>query len=90
MILHIIRRSFCFIRFISLTLLFAIIFIFIELIRFIIQDSWPSGLLTILILQLFFGGFTLFSIGIIGEYLGFLIKEISQNPNYVVSKKINI
>ena len=73
-----------------LTLLFAIIFIFIELIRFIIQDSWPSGLLTILILQLFFGGFTLFSIGIIGEYLGFLIKEISQNPNYVVSKKINI
>lgn len=73
-----------------LTMLFAFIFISMELIRLFFFNLWPSGLLTIFILQLFFGGLTLFSIGIIGEYIGFLIKEISQNPNYIIEKKINI
>lgn len=73
-----------------LTSLFALIFILIELVMFFSSSTWPSGLLTLLILQLFFGGLTLFSIGIIGEYLGFLIKETSQIPNYIIEKKINL
>ena len=73
-----------------ITIIFVTFFIILELVRFILYNSWPTGLLTILMLQLLFGGFTLFSIGIIGEYLGFLIKETSNNPNYIVEKKINL
>lgn len=73
-----------------ITIISVTIFILVELVRFILYDSWPTGLLTILMLQLLFGGFTLFSIGVIGEYLGFLIKEISNNPTYIIEKKINV
>ena len=73
-----------------ITMLLTTIFIIVELLRLFFYSAWPTGLLTLLILQLFFGGITLFAIGVIGEYLGFLIKESSNSPNYIISKKINL
>ena len=70
-------------------LLISTVMILNEIIRFIINDIWPSGLLTILILQLFFGGFTIFCIGIIGEYIGFITEQLNGSPDYVIENRIN-
>lgn len=70
-------------------LLVSISMIFLEFFRWLTQGMvWPSGLLTILILQLFFGGFTIFCIGIIGEYISYLTEQLNGSPNYVIKKTI--
>ena len=68
----------------------SILMICLELIRIFSNGLvWPSGLLTILILQLFFGGFTIFCIGIIGEYISYLTEQLNGSPEYVITKTIN-
>lgn len=72
-----------------LILLVSIFMIFLELFRALSNDLlWPSGLLTIVILQLFFGGFTIFCIGIIGEYISYLTEQLNGSPEYVIKKTI--
>jgi dolichol-phosphate mannosyltransferase/undecaprenyl-phosphate 4-deoxy-4-formamido-L-arabinose transferase len=46
-----------------------------------------SGFTTLVVLILFFSGVTMFSIGIIGEYLLRIIQEVSQPPQYVIKDK---
>lgn len=73
-----------------LILLVSIFMIFLELFRALSNDLlWPSGLLTIVILQLFFGGFTIFCIGIIGEYISYLTEQLNGSPDYVIRKIID-
>ena len=54
-----------------------------------LNNPWPPGFITILCLILLFGGLILFSIGIIGEYLSFLIMENSKLPTYIIDQRIN-
>lgn len=71
-------------------LLASILMILLELFRSFSNDLlWPSGLLTIVLLQLFFGGFTIFCIGIIGEYISYLTEQLNGSPEYVIKKTIN-
>lgn len=48
-----------------------------------------KGFYTTIIIILFFGGVNLTSLGIIGEYIGRLYKEVKDRPKYIIKDKIN-
>ena len=48
-----------------------------------------KGFFVIIIVVLFFGGINLTALGIIGEYVGRLYKEVKDRPKYIIQKKIN-
>lgn len=50
-----------------------------------IVPGWSSTIITIL----FLGGIQLFTIGILGEYIGNIYDETKNRPEYIVYKKIN-
>lgn len=45
-----------------------------------------SGITTVVILQLIIGGFLLFGLGVIGEYIARIYDEVKARPRYVVSE----
>jgi len=45
-----------------------------------------SGWASLLVVIVFFGGVQLFSIGILGEYLGRLFEEMKKRPKYIISE----
>lgn len=49
----------------------------------IILNSTPKGWATMICLLTFFGGVQLFCLGIIGEYLGQVYREIKARPRYI-------
>lgn len=49
----------------------------------IILDSTPKGWATQIVFQAFFGGLQLFCLGIIGEYLGQVYREVKARPRYI-------
>ena len=57
--------------------------------KFSSQINTFPGWVSIIIIILFFGGFQLLFIGIIGIYLGNLFDEIKERPEYIVDKIIN-
>jgi glycosyltransferase involved in cell wall biosynthesis len=50
-------------------------------------DTVPGWLSTVLPMY-FLGGIQLFSIGIIGEYLGKVYAEVKQRPRYIIEKRV--
>lgn len=53
-----------------------------------ILNSTPSGWATIVVLMSFFGGLQLFCMGIIGEYLGQVYREVKARPRYIVETEL--
>lgn len=51
-------------------------------------DSVPGWLSTVLPMY-FLGGIQLFSIGVIGEYIGKIYAEVKQRPRYIIDKRID-
>ncbi len=49
----------------------------------IILNSTPKGWATQIVLLTFFGGIQLFCLGIIGEYLGQVYREVKARPRYI-------
>ena len=49
-----------------------------------------EGFSTIVLSILFLGGVQLLMIGILGEYIGRIFKEVKNRPKYIVQEKINI
>tara|TARA_Y100000748_G_C15285982_1_gene406476 strand:- start:463 stop:666 length:204 start_codon:yes stop_codon:yes gene_type:complete len=47
----------------------------------------PEGWTSLMLVILFIGGMTMFSLGIIGEYIGRLYLLSSNKPQYVVKEK---
>lgn len=50
--------------------------------KYCLHDT-PSGWATLVVLLAFFGGFQLFCLGIIGEYLGQIFNEVKARPRYI-------
>ena len=48
----------------------------------------PSGWATLVMLIIFLGGFQIFCLGIIGEYLGQIFSEVKARPRYITEKEI--
>ena len=51
-------------------------------------DTVPGWLSTVLPMY-FLGGIQLFSIGVIGEYIGKIYSEVKQRPRYIIDKRID-
>jgi dolichol-phosphate mannosyltransferase len=79
------------IHFISLVGFFTSLISFVLILLFIFLRvsgyTNVTGLTTILVLLSFFSGLILFSLGIIGEYIGRMFDEIKQRPRYIVDKE---
>lgn len=67
--------------------LLLIIYVFLGKIFF--PDITVPGWASLLIAVVFFGGVQLFTIGIIGEYIGRIYDEIKNRPLYIIKKEMN-
>jgi len=52
-------------------------------------DQLVPGWASTIIIVLFMGGVQLFTIGILGEYIGNIFDETKKRPEYIIDKKIN-
>lgn len=48
--------------------------------------GWASTIITII----FFGGVQLLTIGVVGEYIGNILDEVKNRPEYIIDEKINL
>ena len=55
--------------------------------KFFYNDS-PNGWATSIILTSFFGGIEIFCIGIVGEYLGQVFREVKRRPRYLIEDEL--
>ena len=53
-----------------------------------VRHEAPTGWATLVILIVFFGGLQIFCLGIIGEYLGQIFKEVKARPRYIIEKDL--
>jgi dolichol-phosphate mannosyltransferase len=54
-----------------------------------VSPSETKGFYTTISIVLFFGGINLTALGIIGEYIGRLYKEVKERPKYIIQDKRN-
>jgi dolichol-phosphate mannosyltransferase/undecaprenyl-phosphate 4-deoxy-4-formamido-L-arabinose transferase len=69
------------------TLCFAAILSIYYFVLFLMGSIKVPGWITIVLLLLFFSGISMFSVGIIGEYLLRIIQEVSHMPQYLIRDK---
>jgi polyisoprenyl-phosphate glycosyltransferase len=67
--------------------LLLIIYVFFG--KFFFPEITVPGWASLLIAVVFFGGVQLFTIGIIGEYIGRIYDEIKNRPLYIIKKEMN-
>lgn len=57
---------------------------------FLPHNYWVTGWTALFTAIVFFGGMQLLTIGIIGEYIGKIYKQVQNRPLYIIKDKINI
>lgn len=57
---------------------------------FLPHEFWITGWTGLFVAVTFFGGVQLLTIGIIGEYIGKIYKEVQSRPQYLVTETVNI
>lgn len=55
--------------------------------KFFLHNS-PNGFATMIILLCFFGGLQIFCLGVIGEYVGQVYREVKARPRYITEKEL--
>ena len=55
--------------------------------KIMFNDS-PNGVATMIILLCFFGGLQIFCLGVIGEYIGQVYREVKARPRYIVETEL--
>lgn len=51
-------------------------------------NNSPNGTATMIILLCFFGGLQIFCLGVIGEYIGQVYREVKARPRYIAEKEL--
>lgn len=59
------------------------------LVRYFLYGFGVPGFATIVILITFFAGVQLFALGILGEYIGRMNKELKKRPDYIIRRTVN-
>ena len=54
----------------------------------IVFNESPNGVATAIILSCFFGGLQIFCLGVIGEYVGQVFREVKSRPRYISDKEL--
>ncbi|GIW62783.1 MAG: glycosyl transferase [Patescibacteria group bacterium] len=57
--------------------------------KFVFSHYWVTGWTALFVSIMFMGGVQLIAIGIIGEYVGKIYKEVQQRPLYLIKEKVN-
>jgi glycosyltransferase involved in cell wall biosynthesis len=70
--------------------IFAALFGFYIVIRTLIYGVDTPGYASLMAMVLFLGSFNLVSLGILGEYVGRIAREVRGRPNYVIESKIGL
>lgn len=52
------------------------------------SESYVAGVTTTVLLVLFFGGWQLFVLGVVGEYIGRIYDEVKKRPLYLIREQI--
>lgn len=69
----------------------ATIFLFVDILHSIILGRGIiPGWLTLVVLVLVLNGFIIFYMGILGEYIGVIFKEVKKRPSYLIQKTFNL
>lgn len=63
--------------------------VYILYLKFILNELVP-GYAALLLSIIFFGGFNLFFLGVVGYYIAKIFDQIRDRPNYIIDKKINM
>ena len=63
--------------------------VYILYLKFILNELVP-GYAALLLSIIFFGGFNLFFLGVVGYYIAKIFEQIRDRPNYIIDKKINM
>lgn len=50
----------------------------------------PAGMAPVLIGMLFLGSVQLLFMGVLGEYIGAILRKVSRQPDVIVSEKLNL
>jgi len=65
---------------------FSFILVCYLFLRRLVLGPEAEGLFTLMAIQFFLIGITLFSLGIVGEYMGRIYREVSRRPRYTIRK----
>ncbi|HLC94810.1 MAG TPA: glycosyltransferase family 2 protein [Patescibacteria group bacterium] len=57
---------------------------------FLPHEFWVTGWTALFVAIMFFGGIQLLTIGIIGEYIGKIYREVQKRPQFLIKEKVNV
>jgi glycosyltransferase involved in cell wall biosynthesis len=69
-----------------ITLVISLIFLFITIFEKIFNPEIPQGYSTLIVLIIFFSGIQILFLGILGEYVGKILKNINKEDQYFISE----
>jgi dolichol-phosphate mannosyltransferase len=58
--------------------------------KIFLPSYWVTGWTALFVGIMFLGGVQLITIGIIGEYIGKIYKEVQKRPQYIIREQINV
>lgn len=58
--------------------------------RIFLPSQWVTGWTALFVGIMFIGGVQLITIGIIGEYIAKIYKEVQRRPHYLIKEKVNV
>lgn len=58
--------------------------------KLLVWDRFQAGMAPVLIGMFFLGSVQLFCMGIIGEYIGVILRKVTRQPDVILSEKINV
>ena len=70
--------------------LFGLLYFIYALYRAFVVEATVPGWTSLVVLQIFFSGATLLSIGLVGEYLARVYEETKRRPLYVLRQTVNV